>query len=58
MTKRDIAIIGAAVRAIRRRATVLGKCGRTKLQEQHTRWADRISELVRVTSKTKIVTSK
>jgi len=58
MTKRDIAIIGAAVRLIRRRAAILGKCGWTKLQEQQTRRADLIEELVRVTSKTKIVTSK
>lgn len=51
MTRRDIAIIGAAVRAIRRRATILGKCGRTKLQQQHTRWADCINELVKRTPK-------
>lgn len=47
MNRRDSAIIGAAVRFIRRRATVLGKCGRVKLQEQHSRWADAIAELAR-----------
>lgn len=51
MTRREAAIIGAAIRAIRRRATILGKCGRKKLQEQHERWADCIAELVKRTPK-------
>ena len=51
MNRRETAIIGAAVRFIRRRATVHGKCGRVKMQQQHERWADAIAELVRRTPK-------
>lgn len=49
MTRRDIAIIGAAVRFIRRRAAVVGKCGHTAHGEKFARWADAISDLVKRT---------
>lgn len=47
MTRRDAAIVTAAVKAIRRKATVFGKCGNPYFQKQYNRWADAISELVK-----------
>ena len=51
MTRRDIAIIRAAIMSLRRQAAIYGKCGRVKIQEQYTRWADAIAELVKRTPK-------
>lgn len=51
MNRREAAIIGAAVRFIRRRAAVFGKRGQTKFQAQYARWADAISKLLSMAPK-------
>lgn len=51
MNRREVSIITAAVRFIRRRSSVLKRCGHERQSEQFTRWADTIASLVRRTPK-------